>query len=84
MATLFWEDYPANYDDIDFGMKMRILVRFKTNDFSDYSAMCRFQNRLREDEGIYVEYGWVGHRDEWFLATAYDAMMQEDYLASCD
>ncbi len=84
MATLLWEDYPTNYDDIDFGVKMRILARFKLNDFFSYSEKIRFQDMLREDQGIFVEYNWVGHRDEWFLATAYDAQMQEDYLASCD
>lgn len=28
--------------------------------------------------GIYVEYGWRGHQNEWFLATRDDAYIRED------
>lgn len=34
--------------------------------------------------GVMMEYGWVGHREEWFMATAYDAELQDDYLYDCD
>lgn len=30
--------------------------------------------------GIFVEYDWIGHREEWFLATRQDAEMQEEHL----
>lgn len=30
--------------------------------------------------GIYVEYGWVGHRNEFFLATQNDAFLQEEWM----
>lgn len=33
--------------------------------------------------GIMMEYGWVGHREEWFLATQYDAELQDDYMCDC-
>lgn len=29
--------------------------------------------------GIKLEYGWVGHRDTYFLATYNDALVQQDY-----
>lgn len=28
--------------------------------------------------GIYVEFGWRGHGNEWFLATYADALLRED------
>lgn len=83
MATMFFEDYPVNYEHVPFSERMRILVKFKNNDFPSYEAMIAYRDEL-ESRNIFVEYGWVGHRDEWFLATMYDACMQEDYVMSCD
>lgn len=36
------------------------------------------QEILREID-IYVEYNWVGHRGQYFLATRFDAEDQSDY-----
>ena len=33
--------------------------------------------------GIKIEYGWAGHRGEWFFATYEDAEMEEDWIFQC-
>lgn len=81
MKTPMFEDYPANYEHIPFGERMQILAKFKCNEFKDWKELNEYQEALQE-RGIYMEYGWVGHREEWFMATSYDAMMQEEYVYS--
>lgn len=61
-------------------------VREITNKFNE--RIEKLENDLRAGQsllmglGIFVEFNWCGHRDEWFLATYDMAMMEEDFLIS--
>ena len=33
---------------------------------------------------IAPQYGWIGHRNEWFYPTIEDVEMQEDWLFQCE
>nr|DAH88087.1 MAG TPA: hypothetical protein [Caudoviricetes sp.] len=49
----------------------------------DFVTACECQQRLQRC-GVFMEYDWVGHRDEWILATRADAEKEFDYRCSCD
>lgn len=39
--------------------------------------------RDAENEGLYFGYNWAGHRDEYFLATYWDGLQEEDWEFQC-
>lgn len=40
----------------------------------------RAAQEILEKLNIHIEFDWIGHRNEWFLATSQDAEMQEEHL----
>ena len=43
------------------------------------NVACEIDRFLLDVLNIHVEYGWCGHRDEYFLATYNDAVAENDY-----
>ena len=77
-----WQ-YPASYERIlATEERIRLIAWFKTAHVS-FADKRKMQDELSK-RGIMVEYDWVGHRGEWFLATEYDAERQDDYICCCD
>lgn len=74
------EDYP-----IDYRWLTQNEINWLLTDFDEMGFLeaCEKRDELVE-YGIYMEYDWVGHREEWFLATRADAEKEFDYRCSCD
>ncbi|HAU85760.1 MAG TPA: hypothetical protein DCW90_09720 [Lachnospiraceae bacterium] len=74
------EDYPIDYPWLTKSEINSLLTDF---DEMTFIEACKWQDKLMKI-GIFMEYDWIGHRDEWFLATRADAEAEEDYRYSCD
>lgn len=48
----------------------------------EYKELQYFVRKL-EEENIFVEYDWVGHRREWFFPSYEDALAEEDWHFQC-
>lgn len=74
------EDYPVKYFWLTQNEINGLLMDF---DEMPIETAFEYQRELRKF-GVFMEYDWVGHRDEWILATRADAEAEEDYRYSCD
>lgn len=77
--------YPDNYDFVSDAEKNEILDYL--NSGSDWHEHLANEKKAYvadlETRGIYAEYNWIGHRDQWFLATSSDAEAEEDWRWQC-
>lgn len=80
------EEYPNNYDWMTESQKQKLLAEYAHVREKAINGHLRFVDYLRELNtvleilNIHIEYDWVGHRGELFLATYNDALMQEEWL----
>lgn len=74
------EDYPIDYRWLTQNEINWLLADF---DEMGFLEACEKRDELVE-RGIYMEYDWAGHCEEWFLATRADAKKEFDYRCSCD
>lgn len=71
-ATNLWRDYQSHKGtdkDEYFRQAWRRIE----------GIACALDEFLLDVLNIHVEYGWCGHRDEYFLATYNDAVAENDY-----
>lgn len=85
------EAFPDSYDRLDEGA-CRVLVDWLNwcqecaNRAADPELKIKYENKIKNIQTVmhqcevYIEYGWVHHEGEWFLATYDDAVEQEAYL----
>lgn len=71
-ATSLWRDY-QNHKGTDQSEYFRQIWHYAAGIASE---MNRF---LLDVLNIHVEYGWCGHRGEYFLATYNDAVSENEY-----
>lgn len=80
------EEYPNNYDWMTESQKRILLSEYKyvrkmaVDGNLKYVDYLRELNTVLEILNIHIEYNWVGHRGEYFLATYDDAFVQEEWL----
>lgn len=76
------DEFPYGYGNIPYSVQQKILNWF--NNSGATSMEKRIVIDFLSDMEIYVGYGWVGHRGEYFLATYDDALAQEEFNYTCD
>lgn len=76
-ARRYWQDY-HNAKRTGDGLKAESKMTF----FKAKMNALQGAKYLLEELGIYIEYDWAGHREEWFFPDYADAEAQEDWLFS--
>ena len=71
-ATSLWYEYQS-HKGTDSSEYFRQAWRRAEN------VACEIDSFLLDVLNIHVEYGWCGHRGEYFLATYNDAVAENDY-----
>lgn len=62
----------------------QVAVDILTNSLNNNISWSQLRKMMKiyADNGIFIEYDWYGHRGEFFLATRFDAMAQQEALDS--
>lgn len=71
-AANLWQDYESHRGIIGESEYCRQWCRAE-------DIACEIDRFLLDVLNIHVEYGWCGHRGEYFLATYNDAVAENDY-----
>lgn len=74
-ANMCWKDHYAAKQEGD-GLK----AESKLNRFKRKINALQGAKYLLEELGIYIEYDWAGHREEWFFPDYAAAEAQEDCI----
>lgn len=66
-----------------FDKAMEAALAGKDEVANNYRLELKTWIKLYDKLDIYIEYNWVGHRNEFFFATEEDAWFQEDWVYQC-
>lgn len=75
--SIWPEEYPISYNIAPHVIESACEF-MNQNSFEDSMSIAKELAKV----GIYFEYNWPGHREEWILATRSDAYDFEDAILS--